>query len=55
MREDGQGMKNAWSKNVTKSQTDRERECRTEVLEVLVELYLRLNGYFCIRNLSLPS
>jgi hypothetical protein len=35
---------------VTKSQADRKRECRTEVLEALVELYLRLNGYFCIRN-----
>jgi hypothetical protein len=23
---------------------------RAEVLEALVELYLRLNGYFCIRN-----
>jgi hypothetical protein len=23
---------------------------RAEVLEVLAELYLRLNGYFCVRN-----
>jgi hypothetical protein len=35
---------------MSKSQTDRERECRTEVLEALAELYLRLNGYFCIHN-----
>lgn len=35
---------------MAKSQADHERECRTEVLETLVELYLRLNGYFCIRN-----
>jgi len=35
---------------MTKSEADRQRECRTEVLEALVALYLRLNGYFCITN-----
>jgi hypothetical protein len=33
---------------MAKSQADRERECRAEVLEALVGLYLRLNGYFCV-------
>lgn len=35
---------------MAKTQADRERDCRAEVLEALAELYLRLNGYFCIRN-----
>jgi hypothetical protein len=35
---------------MTKTDADRQRECRAEVLEALAELYLRLNGYFCIRN-----
>lgn len=35
---------------MVKAEADRKRECRAEVLETLVELYLRLNGYFCIRN-----
>jgi hypothetical protein len=35
---------------VGKGEADRKRECRAEVLETLVDLYLRLNGYFCIRN-----
>jgi hypothetical protein len=35
---------------MAKSQAIRERVCRAEILEALAALYLRLNGYFCIRN-----
>lgn len=32
------------------SRSNMDLVCRAETLEALVELYLRLNGYFCIRN-----
>jgi hypothetical protein len=35
---------------MVKSKEEAQRERKTEVLEALVTLYLRLNGYFCIRN-----
>ncbi len=35
---------------MAKSLEDASRERRAETLEALVELYLRLNGYFCIPN-----